>query len=98
MPSSVEELLGAVKEEFSLTAEVSLQYRDEDFNDFFTLSSTSELKDKDTLKVVFMPHTVTLTVVPMESTPDTSDVSSLYECASQSTESDDTVNLSPSPL
>ena len=32
----------------------SLHYKDVDFGEFFTLSSTTDLKDKDTIKVVFL--------------------------------------------
>lgn len=98
IPSTVDELVTAVKEHFSIPTDISLQYKDEEFDDFFTLSSTNELKDKDTLKVVYAPLDLMLTAVPlMQSTPDVSDVSSLYECKSLSGESVDTVMLSPSP-
>lgn len=96
IPSTVDELVTAVKESFSITTDISLQYKDEEFDDFFTLTSTNELKDKDTLKVVYVPLHLTLTLVPQESTPDTSDVSSLCESASLSGDSLDTVILSPS--
>ncbi|XP_038566683.1 uncharacterized protein LOC119897174 [Micropterus salmoides] len=97
MPSTVNELVAAVKEHFSIPTDISLQYKDEEFDDFFTLTSTNELKDKCTLKVVYTPLELTLTVVPQESTPDASDVSSLCECTSLSGNSVDTVIPSPSP-
>lgn len=50
IPSTVNELVAATKENFSIFTDISLQYKDEDFEDF-TLTSTNELKDKDTLKV-----------------------------------------------
>lgn len=89
IPSTVEELVAAVKEHFSIPTDISLQYKDEEFDDFFTLTSTNELKDKCTLKVVYAPLALTLTVVPQESTPDVSDVSSLGECSSLSANSMD---------
>ena len=89
----MDELVAAVKDNFSIPMDVSLQYKDEDFDDFFTLTSTNELKDKDTLKVVYAPINLTLAVAPQESTPDDSDLSSL--CGS--VDSQDTLILSPSP-
>ncbi|KAE8278095.1 hypothetical protein D5F01_LYC23836 [Larimichthys crocea] len=97
IPSTVDELVTAVKVSFSIPTDISLQYKDEEFDDFFTLTSTNELKDKDTLKVVYVPLHLTLTLVPQESTPDASDVSSLCESVSVSGDSADTVILSPSP-
>ncbi|KAL1005692.1 hypothetical protein UPYG_G00062440 [Umbra pygmaea] len=97
IPSTVDELVAAVKEHFSIHAGISLQYKDEEFDDFFTITSTNELKDKDTLKVVYAPLELTLTVVPQESNPDASDVSSLCEFISPSGDSVDTCILSPSP-
>ena len=90
----MDELITTVKESFSIATDISLQYKDEEFDDFFTLTSTNELKDKDTLKVVYVPLHLTLTLVPQESTPDASDVSSLCESVSLSGDSLDT--LSPS--
>lgn len=46
---------------------------------------------------MYAPQALTLTVVPQESTPDASDVSSLGECSSLSGNSVDTDILSPSP-
>ncbi len=94
IPSTVDELVAAVKESFSIPADISIQYKDEEFGDFFTLTSTNDLKDKDTLKVVYVP--ITLTLVPQESTPDTSDVSFFCESVSLSGDSVDTEILSPS--
>lgn len=96
IPSTVDELVAAIQEQFAITTEISVQYKDEEFDDFFTLTTAKELKDKDTLKVVYVPLNITLTVVPQESTPDTSSVCSLSESVTHS-DSDDTVILSPSP-
>ncbi|XP_067239633.1 uncharacterized protein [Chanodichthys erythropterus] len=97
IPSTVDELVAAIKEQFAITTEISLQYKDEEFDDFFTLTTTKELKDKDTLKVVCVPLNITLTLVHQESPPDTSSVYSLSESVTHSDASDDTVILSPSP-
>lgn len=97
IPSTVNELVQVIKDAYSITTEISLQDKDTDFDDFFTVDCKGDLKDKDTLKVVYVnvPQTITLTVVPQEGTPDTSDVSSLWD--SQSLGSQDTVILSPTP-
>lgn len=83
----VEELVAAVKEAFSITGNISLQYKDEDFDDFFTLTSTNKLKDKATLKVVYPVINLFMTAVPEESTPDASDESSLCESVTLSVDS-----------
>lgn len=94
IPLTVEELVVAVKEAFSITENISLQYKDEDF---LALTSTEELKDKATIKVVYPVINLYMTVVPDESTPDVSDVSSLCESTTHTVDSQDTVILSPSP-
>ncbi|KAJ4944007.1 hypothetical protein JOQ06_012557 [Pogonophryne albipinna] len=97
IPSTLEELICAVKDAYSITTNISLQYKDNDFDDFFTLTSTEGLKDKDTLKVVHLsvPDCIMLTLVPQEGTPDTSNLSSV--CDSHAVSSEDTGILSPSP-
>ncbi len=98
IPSTVDELVADIKEQFSITTEISLQYKDEEFDDFFTLTITKELKDKDTLKVVYVPLNIALTLlVPQESSPDTFSVYSLSKSVTHCDGSDDTVILSPSP-
>ncbi|XP_041835912.1 uncharacterized protein LOC121636456 [Melanotaenia boesemani] len=98
IPSTVAELVEAIKQHLSIATDISLQYKDADFDDFFTLTSTNDLKDKDTLKVVYAPISLTLTAVPQESTPDVSDMMSSCECESLSVDSNDTVIMSPSPF
>lgn len=89
--------MAAVKEAFSITVNISIQYKDEDFDEFFTLTSPNELREKATLTVVY-PVNLFMTVVPQESTPDASDVSSLCESVTFSVDSQDTVIPSPSPF
>lgn len=57
MPLTVEELVAAVKEAFSITEDASLhlQYKDEDFDDFFTLTSTNELSVDSQDTVILSP-------------------------------------------
>ncbi|XP_024116850.1 uncharacterized protein LOC112138529 [Oryzias melastigma] len=96
VPSTVAELVAAIKEQLSITTPITLHYKDKEFDDFFTLTSTEELKDKDTLKVVDEPMTVVLSVFPQQSTPDAADVMSSCEQESHSSSSY-TVILSPPP-
>lgn len=77
IPSSVEDLIKVFQQAFSITTDIGLQYKDTAFDDFFTLTSTRDLKDKDTLKVVHMPPGITMTMVPQERNLDISDVSSV---------------------
>ena len=56
VPLSVEDMIKVFKQAFSITSDIGLQYKDADFDDFFTLTSTSDLKDKDTLRVLHVPH------------------------------------------
>ncbi|XP_031146816.1 uncharacterized protein LOC116043926 isoform X2 [Sander lucioperca] len=93
IPSSVEDLIKVLKQAFSITTDIGLQYKDADFDDFFTLTTTTDLKDKDTLKVVHVPPGIVITTVPQERNPDTSDVSSAD--VPLSVDSQDTVIPSP---
>ncbi|XP_043987061.1 uncharacterized protein LOC122839512 [Gambusia affinis] len=53
IPDSLDELLSKVKDTFGLKTNVRLQYMDKEFgNDFFNLSSTSDLEDLGTVKVI----------------------------------------------
>lgn len=70
IPASVDDLIKVFQQAFSITTCISLQYKDADFDDFFTLTSTSDLKDKDTIKVVHMPPGIIMTTVPQERNPD----------------------------
>lgn len=79
MPLTVEELVAAVKEAFSITVNISLQFKDEDFGEFFPLTSPNELREKATLHIVYPVVNLFIKVVSQESTPNASDVSSLCE-------------------
>ncbi|XP_068427653.1 uncharacterized protein [Clinocottus analis] len=94
VPSSVEDVIKVFKQAFSITTEIGLQYKDTDFDEFFTLTSTKDLKDKDTLKVVHVPPGIMMTTVPQERNPDNSDVSSVDYMLSL--DSPDTLLPSPS--
>ncbi|KAM9451464.1 uncharacterized protein Hap1MRO34_021776 isoform 1-T1 [Clarias gariepinus] len=77
IPETVDELECIVRETFELDGNFTLHYKDVDFGEeYFSLTSTSDIKDKDTIKVVQIvePPSVTLTF---------SDVDSSFDCASE---------------
>ncbi|XP_039885343.1 sterile alpha motif domain-containing protein 3-like [Simochromis diagramma] len=77
IPGTVEELESIVKETFEVDGKFTLHYKDADFGEeYFSLTSTGDIKDKDTLKVVQIiePPTITLTF---------SDVDSSFKSASE---------------
>ncbi|KAL6472423.1 hypothetical protein MHYP_G00186110 [Metynnis hypsauchen] len=60
IPNTVEEFALQIKTFFQVTEPFRLQYRDREMDDqFMNLSSASELEDKATVKVVFMPSDTT---------------------------------------
>lgn len=53
LPGTVGELESIVRETFGLQENFTLHYKDADFGEeYFSLTSTSDIKDKDTIKVV----------------------------------------------
>ncbi|XP_067299141.1 sterile alpha motif domain-containing protein 3 [Pseudorasbora parva] len=64
IPGTVNELECIVRKTFGLVGRFTLHYKDPDFGEeYFSLTSTSEIKDKDTIKVIHLlePPTLTLT-------------------------------------
>lgn len=53
IPDTMDELQTAIKNTYGITEDFSLQFLDSDFRDFFTLHRTSQIKDKDTIKIVY---------------------------------------------
>lgn len=54
IPASVDQLVLEIKTVFGLKQQFRLQYQDSDFgNEYVNLMSTSEIEDRDTLKVIF---------------------------------------------
>ncbi|XP_076838274.1 uncharacterized protein LOC143483317 [Brachyhypopomus gauderio] len=102
IPCTVQELEAAVKQVFGISVEISLQHKDPDF---ITLCSTDDLKDKDTLKIVYAPSAVILTNIDFTDLPrpdcSASTLVSENDSAPQTSseaileESDDTIELSP---
>ncbi|KAI3357110.1 hypothetical protein L3Q82_015579 [Scortum barcoo] len=65
IPTSVDQLVLEIKTAFGLTQQFRLQYKDADFgNEYVNLMSTSEIKDRDTLKVVFFACEETSSSIP----------------------------------
>jgi len=104
MPQSVKELESTIKQTFQISMDISLQRKDQDFDDFVTLTSIDDLKDRDTLKIVYVPPVILLTNVDIPELPteDCSVSRSENDFVSQqstssdsiSGESDDTIILS----
>ncbi|XP_039657039.1 uncharacterized protein LOC120559407 [Perca fluviatilis] len=65
IPPTVEELQTVVKETFGISDEFSLQYLDSEFEDYFTLHTSDQIKHKDTIKIV---HTapIILNLLPLD--------------------------------
>lgn len=62
IPNTVEEFALQIKTFFKVTEPLRLQYRDREMDDqFMNLLSTSELEDKATVKVVYIPSETTST-------------------------------------
>ncbi len=107
MPHTVKDLEATIKQKIGISMDISLQRKDQDFDDFVTLSSIDDLKDRDTLKVVYVPPVILFTNVdipelPTEDCSVSRSVSENYSVSQPSTssgsisaESDDTVILSP---
>ncbi|XP_037634305.1 sterile alpha motif domain-containing protein 3-like [Sebastes umbrosus] len=70
IPGTVVELESIVRETFGLDGNFTLHYQDADFGEeYFSLTSTNDIKDKDTIKVVHIvePPTVNLTFTDVDS-------------------------------
>lgn len=94
IPRTVEELQSIVQQKYGLEpGKFTLHYKDADFcGEFFSLTSTRDIKHKDTIKVV---HIVELNLVATDvDSFNTSASSSSIRPASTSSESCDTVILS----
>ncbi|XP_055007435.1 sterile alpha motif domain-containing protein 3-like [Boleophthalmus pectinirostris] len=81
LPFCVNDFAEVLRQAFSLDDHIRLYYKDSDFDDFFTLTSTQDLRDKDTLKVVQLSrtHERTSTTPTQNLTPTISEIHSLSE-------------------
>ncbi|KAK0135546.1 hypothetical protein N1851_028591 [Merluccius polli] len=99
IPSTVDKLLAAAQNHFQLEGSYTVMHMDKDFdNQFFTLTSTDVVNDKDTIKLVETEPSVILTLTPISepsasSTPVPLDQS---QDESSSASSSDTIILQPS--
>jgi len=65
MPASVDHLVLEIKTVFGLSEQFRLQYKDADFgNEYVNLMSTTEIRDRDTLKVIFFSSEETNSSIP----------------------------------
>lgn len=77
IPNMVEDLVSIIVETFQLHGEFGLLYEDKDFgNQFFSVTSTADLYDKDTVKIVRKDPLVTLDLCPLDETGLSSTLSS----------------------
>lgn len=88
IPETMNDLQLVIRDTFGIVGDFSLHHQDVDFgNEFFTLLSTTDIKDRDTIKVVYIlePPKISLTLTdvtndcvrPLEQSPeDTFSVSS----------------------
>uniref|UniRef100_A0A9J7X5X1 Sterile alpha motif domain-containing 3-like n=1 Tax=Cyprinus carpio carpio TaxID=630221 RepID=A0A9J7X5X1_CYPCA len=75
IPDSLNDLKREIQTQLRVLEDFRLQFKDPDFNDFVNLSSTSDIQDKATLKVIFLTSS---TSIPTSSSEinETSSVSS----------------------
>ncbi|XP_052427891.1 uncharacterized protein LOC128021448 isoform X2 [Carassius gibelio] len=98
IPSSVDELSFEIKTFFGVTEQFRLQYKDVDFgNEFMNLLSISDIQDRSTLKVVYLPCEATTSTI--SSAPSTKDncstipvTPSNISCSSSSQEPSDSAS------
>ncbi len=77
IPYTVEELVSIVTKTFQLYGEIGLLYQDKDFdNQFFSVTSTADLHDKATLKVIQKEPVITLDLHPVYESEPSSTLSS----------------------
>lgn len=81
IPNTVEELKIVVKQTFGFSEDFSLQYLDADFGDYFSLHTSDQIKDKDTIKVV-RNFSVTLNILPVGESLDSSFIEQSADCES----------------
>ncbi|XP_051810247.1 uncharacterized protein LOC110946336 [Acanthochromis polyacanthus] len=78
IPDTVEELISIVTQTFQLHGEFGLLYQDKDFdNQFFSITSTADLYDKATVKVILKEPRFTLDLHPVCEPGPSSTLSSL---------------------
>nr|XP_024659897.1 sterile alpha motif domain-containing protein 3-like [Maylandia zebra] len=84
LPGTVGDLESIVRETFGLQGNFTLHYKDADFGEeYFSLTSTSDIKDKDTIKVVNIvePPTFTLNLTEVNTSFESESETSIYSSA-----------------
>ena len=84
IPETVCELESIVRETYGLDGNFTLHYKDDDFEEeYFSLTSTSDIKDKDTIKVVHIvgPPTFTLAFTDVDSSIESASDTSIHSSA-----------------
>lgn len=77
IPNTVEDLVSIVSKTFQLCGEIALLYQDKDFdNQFFSVTSTADLHDKATLKVIQKEPVITFDLHPVSESEPSSTLSS----------------------
>ena len=67
IPNTVEDLVSIIVETFQLHGEFGLLYEDQDFgNQVFSVTSTADLYDKATVKIVRKEPLITLDLCPLD--------------------------------
>ncbi|XP_056124441.1 sterile alpha motif domain-containing protein 3 [Rhinichthys klamathensis goyatoka] len=85
IPGSVNELEHIVRKTFGLIGSFTLHYKDPDFGEeYFSVTSTSDIKDKDTIKVIHIvePPTLTLTFTNVDNSVKSASKTSIQTSAS----------------
>lgn len=85
IPGSVNELEHIVRKTFGLIGNFTLHYKDPDFGEeYFSVTSTSDIKDKDTIKVIHIvePPTLTLTFTNVDNSVKSASKTSVQTSAS----------------
>uniref|UniRef100_W5N922 PB1 domain-containing protein n=1 Tax=Lepisosteus oculatus TaxID=7918 RepID=W5N922_LEPOC len=93
IPDTVQELDSIIRETFQTQGNFTLQYKDAKFGEFFSLTTTAEIKNKYTIKVVFV-NPVILTFSEIDQIKNTSPPSDVSSIASSVSSSADTLLLS----
>ncbi|XP_035992142.1 uncharacterized protein LOC118562940 [Fundulus heteroclitus] len=78
IPNTVDDLVSIITETFQLHGEYGLLYQDKDFdNQFFSVTSTADLYDKATVKMILKEPNITLDLHPIFESGPSSTLSSL---------------------
>ncbi|KAM9763035.1 uncharacterized protein ACNS7B_004869 isoform 1-T3 [Menidia menidia] len=95
IPNTVDDLVSIITETFQLHGEYGLLYQDKDFdNQFFSVTSTADLYDKATVKMILKEPNITLDLHPILESGPSSTLSSLSNVNTHPASTPDT-NICP---